>query len=453
VENDDRPNLFSVADLKLVHQLTGVCRSLGAPALAAARAALRVGRRLSRRRAINTCGAAAHTCTHKRPHTHTHTSAGIPIVFDFHHWRFCSGGQTQEQAFRDALATWPAGARLCVCVCVCVCVCEVGGRNACVHAVWLAACLPAGRHGRCPTDPAAALRTCPCRAHVLTAPCCRCAHTSTCADSTVLPLRTSLHSGVRPVVHWSECPEDPNKMLKAHSGVWLCAFCVFFGQLWLHAACVTTNNLRPGQPTHTTHNTHTHHNDNNTNRVRGRPHQPVRPGGPGGRHDRGQGQGAYPAGVQVPAPVWPARCSTRDCTRALAVGVLDRRRVGSLPLAAPRWCGVDMLGDLCSLVLRAGSGSSPVSWAGARARVAPRTLQRQQQPRRRLTRQRRRRHGAAPAAPAAAAAAKARALTRVVVAVTRRLRRSRRRTVTERRLQCWHGWCVCWMCQQRCCAL
>lgn len=35
--------------------------------------------------------------------------AGIPIVFDFHHWKFCTGNQTQEDAFRTALTTWPAG--------------------------------------------------------------------------------------------------------------------------------------------------------------------------------------------------------------------------------------------------------------------------------------------------------------------------------------------------------
>ncbi|KAF6264946.1 hypothetical protein COO60DRAFT_1698048 [Scenedesmus sp. NREL 46B-D3] len=38
-------------------------------------------------------------------------AAGIPIVFDFHHWKFCTGGQTQEEAFKSAVATWPAGVR------------------------------------------------------------------------------------------------------------------------------------------------------------------------------------------------------------------------------------------------------------------------------------------------------------------------------------------------------
>eukprot|EP00775_Hariotina_reticulata_P006036 gene6036-6274_t len=58
VENDDKASMYSVADLQLVHQLTG-----------------------------------------------------IPIVFDFHHWKFCTGGQTQEEAFKSAVATWPAGVR------------------------------------------------------------------------------------------------------------------------------------------------------------------------------------------------------------------------------------------------------------------------------------------------------------------------------------------------------
>jgi UV DNA damage endonuclease len=58
VENDDRANMYSVKDLMLVHELSG-----------------------------------------------------IPIVFDFHHWKFCTGGQTQEEAFRLALTTWPEGVR------------------------------------------------------------------------------------------------------------------------------------------------------------------------------------------------------------------------------------------------------------------------------------------------------------------------------------------------------
>ena len=57
VENDDRPSSYSVADLMALHGMTGV-----------------------------------------------------PITFDFHHHRFCEGGQSQEEAFLTALATWPQGA-------------------------------------------------------------------------------------------------------------------------------------------------------------------------------------------------------------------------------------------------------------------------------------------------------------------------------------------------------
>ncbi|GLC43785.1 hypothetical protein PLESTB_000907700 [Pleodorina starrii] len=37
--------------------------------------------------------------------------AHIPIVFDFHHHRFCTGGLSEEAAFRLALSTWPTGVR------------------------------------------------------------------------------------------------------------------------------------------------------------------------------------------------------------------------------------------------------------------------------------------------------------------------------------------------------
>ena len=37
--------------------------------------------------------------------------AGVPITFDFHHHRFCTGGLTEEQAFKAAIATWPKGVR------------------------------------------------------------------------------------------------------------------------------------------------------------------------------------------------------------------------------------------------------------------------------------------------------------------------------------------------------
>jgi UV DNA damage endonuclease len=40
-----------------------------------------------------------------------HASTGIPITFDFHHHQFCRGGQTQREAFEAAISTWPAGVR------------------------------------------------------------------------------------------------------------------------------------------------------------------------------------------------------------------------------------------------------------------------------------------------------------------------------------------------------
>jgi len=34
---------------------------------------------------------------------------GVPIVFDYHHFRFCTGAQTQEEAVQMAASTWPSG--------------------------------------------------------------------------------------------------------------------------------------------------------------------------------------------------------------------------------------------------------------------------------------------------------------------------------------------------------
>lgn len=48
-----------------------------------------------------------------------HELTGIPAVFDFHHHGFCTGGWSEEQAFRAAIATWPQVCGLCV-VSVCV---------------------------------------------------------------------------------------------------------------------------------------------------------------------------------------------------------------------------------------------------------------------------------------------------------------------------------------------
>jgi UV DNA damage endonuclease len=54
VENDDKANMFSVSDLTEVYQATG-----------------------------------------------------IPIVFDYHHHQFCTGGLTEEEAIVMAISTWP----------------------------------------------------------------------------------------------------------------------------------------------------------------------------------------------------------------------------------------------------------------------------------------------------------------------------------------------------------
>ena len=36
-----------------------------------------------------------------------HRVVGVPIVFDYHHHRFCPGGQTEEEALKLAASTWP----------------------------------------------------------------------------------------------------------------------------------------------------------------------------------------------------------------------------------------------------------------------------------------------------------------------------------------------------------
>jgi len=56
LENDDKGNMFSVADLIPVHEATG-----------------------------------------------------IPIVFDYHHHQFCTGGLTEQEALELAISTWPDG--------------------------------------------------------------------------------------------------------------------------------------------------------------------------------------------------------------------------------------------------------------------------------------------------------------------------------------------------------
>ena len=38
-----------------------------------------------------------------------HERTGIPIVFDYHHHQFCTGGLTEEEALKLAVSTWPKG--------------------------------------------------------------------------------------------------------------------------------------------------------------------------------------------------------------------------------------------------------------------------------------------------------------------------------------------------------
>jgi UV DNA damage endonuclease len=38
-----------------------------------------------------------------------HERTGIPIVFDYHHHQFCTGGLTEEEALKLAATTWPEG--------------------------------------------------------------------------------------------------------------------------------------------------------------------------------------------------------------------------------------------------------------------------------------------------------------------------------------------------------
>ena len=36
-----------------------------------------------------------------------HEKIGIPIVFDYHHHKFCDGGLTEEEALNLAISSWP----------------------------------------------------------------------------------------------------------------------------------------------------------------------------------------------------------------------------------------------------------------------------------------------------------------------------------------------------------
>jgi UV DNA damage endonuclease len=38
-----------------------------------------------------------------------HERTGIPIVFDYHHHQFCTGGLSEEEALKLAVSTWPSG--------------------------------------------------------------------------------------------------------------------------------------------------------------------------------------------------------------------------------------------------------------------------------------------------------------------------------------------------------
>jgi UV DNA damage endonuclease len=44
----------------------------------------------------------------KHLHDYVTSRTGIPIVFDYHHHRFCTGGQTEEEALKLAASTWPS---------------------------------------------------------------------------------------------------------------------------------------------------------------------------------------------------------------------------------------------------------------------------------------------------------------------------------------------------------
>ena len=38
-----------------------------------------------------------------------YSNIGVPIVFDFHHHRFCDGGLSEQEALELAISTWPKG--------------------------------------------------------------------------------------------------------------------------------------------------------------------------------------------------------------------------------------------------------------------------------------------------------------------------------------------------------
>jgi UV DNA damage endonuclease len=38
-----------------------------------------------------------------------HNKIGIPITFDYHHHKFCTGGLSEQEALELAITTWPKG--------------------------------------------------------------------------------------------------------------------------------------------------------------------------------------------------------------------------------------------------------------------------------------------------------------------------------------------------------
>ena len=42
-----------------------------------------------------------------------YSNIGVPIVFDFHHHRFCDGGLSEQEALELAMSTWPEGIKPC----------------------------------------------------------------------------------------------------------------------------------------------------------------------------------------------------------------------------------------------------------------------------------------------------------------------------------------------------
>lgn len=43
----------------------------------------------------------------KHLYDYVHVNTGVPIVFDYHHHRFCTGGQSESEALKLAASTWP----------------------------------------------------------------------------------------------------------------------------------------------------------------------------------------------------------------------------------------------------------------------------------------------------------------------------------------------------------